>query len=213
MLPLRCSRPAVSMSMSMSFCPSTMATRSSSCCVALNNMRFIERLQSGSACPDRRRAGSNPASRRQGQRHAAPYCVFTSTLERERWRENCLERAPSERKWTRCRRAHANTASNNGPTRRGSWQPTCIGFRPRALPRQLGARPDGFESRGLAAAGKLAHNARLSRSGVSRLILTSPCPALSAGRLGRTPYFRHRPLRAEGTSKPSVAEARQSNSF
>ena len=82
--------------------------------------------------------GSEPG-RRLGQRHAAPYCVFTSTLERERWRENCLERAPSERKWTRCRRAHANTASNNGPTRRGSWQPTCISLRPRAPARQLGA--------------------------------------------------------------------------
>src|SRR5450830_1612487 len=41
MFDLRCSRPAVSISMSISFCPSTIATRSSSCCVALNNMRFI----------------------------------------------------------------------------------------------------------------------------------------------------------------------------
>jgi hypothetical protein len=138
--------------------------------------------------------------RRRGQRHAAPYCVFTSTLERERWWENCLGWAPSERKWTRCRRAHANTASNNGATRRGFWQPVSTGLRPRALPRQLGARPDGFEGHGLAAAEKLAHNARCSRSGVSRLILTSPCPAHSAGRLGRTPYFRYRPLRAERTS-------------
>src|SRR5258706_334808 len=37
---LRCSREADSMSRSTSFCPSTMATRSSSCWVALNNMRF-----------------------------------------------------------------------------------------------------------------------------------------------------------------------------
>src|SRR5580704_5398304 len=41
MLDLRCSRPVVSISMSISFCPSTIATRSSSCCVALNSMRFI----------------------------------------------------------------------------------------------------------------------------------------------------------------------------
>src|ERR1041385_4783228 len=40
MLLLRCSLDADSMSRSMSFCPSTIATRSSSCCVALNNMRF-----------------------------------------------------------------------------------------------------------------------------------------------------------------------------
>lgn len=162
--------------------------------------------------PTARGIESNPAG---GQGSGMPRLIVFSQA---RWsgkdgEENCLERAPSERKWTRCRRAHANTASNNSPTRRGSWQPTCTGFRPRALPRQLGARPDGFESRGLAAAGKLAHNARLSRSGVSRIILTSPCPALPAGRLGRTPYFRHWPLRAEGTSKPPVAEARQSNSF
>ena len=41
MFDLRCSRPAASISMSISFCPSTMATRSSSACVALNNMRFM----------------------------------------------------------------------------------------------------------------------------------------------------------------------------
>src|SRR5512147_2282362 len=41
MFDLRCSRPAVSMSMSISFWPSTIATRSSSACVALNSMRFI----------------------------------------------------------------------------------------------------------------------------------------------------------------------------
>src|SRR3954463_9928986 len=40
MLLLRCSLEADSMSRSTSFCPSTMATRSSSCCVALNNIRF-----------------------------------------------------------------------------------------------------------------------------------------------------------------------------
>src|SRR5439155_7424126 len=40
MLLLRCSLDADSMSRSTSFCPSTIATRSSSCCVALNNMRF-----------------------------------------------------------------------------------------------------------------------------------------------------------------------------
>ncbi|SDG99988.1 hypothetical protein SAMN04487926_101587 [Paraburkholderia steynii] len=68
-------------------------------------------------------------------------------------------------KWTRSRRAHANTASNNGPTRRGSWQPTSISLRPRAPARQLGARPDTFEGCGLAAAGRLAHCACLSRSG------------------------------------------------
>src|SRR5260364_309987 len=37
--------------MSMSFCPSTIATRSSSCCVALNNIRFIQSLQSGLDAP------------------------------------------------------------------------------------------------------------------------------------------------------------------
>jgi hypothetical protein len=42
MLDLRCSRPAVSMSMSISFWPSTIATRSSSACVALNSIRFIQ---------------------------------------------------------------------------------------------------------------------------------------------------------------------------
>src|SRR5437763_13279990 len=41
MLLLRCSLPAVSMSRSTSFWPSTMATRSSSAWVALNSMRFI----------------------------------------------------------------------------------------------------------------------------------------------------------------------------
>src|SRR5688572_23526818 len=40
MLLLRCSLDADSMSRSTSFCPSTIATRSSSCCVALNSMRF-----------------------------------------------------------------------------------------------------------------------------------------------------------------------------
>src|SRR5678810_1061405 len=40
MLLLRCSLDADSMSRSTSFWPSTMATRSSSCCVALNNIRF-----------------------------------------------------------------------------------------------------------------------------------------------------------------------------
>src|SRR5262249_37034785 len=40
MLLLRCSLVADSMSRSTSFCPSTIATRSSSCCVALYNMRF-----------------------------------------------------------------------------------------------------------------------------------------------------------------------------
>src|SRR5260221_4847057 len=41
MLLLRCSFPAVSISRSMSFWPSTIATRNSSVWVALNNMRFI----------------------------------------------------------------------------------------------------------------------------------------------------------------------------
>src|SRR5438270_1441244 len=41
MLLLRCSFPADSISRSISFCPSTMATRSSSAWVALNSMRFI----------------------------------------------------------------------------------------------------------------------------------------------------------------------------
>src|SRR5437870_592639 len=41
MLLLRCSLPADSMSRSMSFWPSTIATRSSSAWVALNSMRFI----------------------------------------------------------------------------------------------------------------------------------------------------------------------------
>src|SRR4029079_1287388 len=40
MLLLRCSLDADSMSRSTSFCPSTIATRSSSCCVAVNSMRF-----------------------------------------------------------------------------------------------------------------------------------------------------------------------------
>src|SRR3990170_5591363 len=40
MLLLRCSLDADSMSRSTSFCPSTMATLSSSCWVALNSMRF-----------------------------------------------------------------------------------------------------------------------------------------------------------------------------
>src|SRR6266404_4981797 len=41
MLLLRCSLPADSMSRSTSFCPSTIATRSSSAWVALKSMRFI----------------------------------------------------------------------------------------------------------------------------------------------------------------------------
>src|SRR3990172_11483428 len=41
MLLFFCSLPADSMSRSSSFCPSTMATRSSSACVALKSMRFI----------------------------------------------------------------------------------------------------------------------------------------------------------------------------
>src|ERR1700716_514924 len=41
MLLLRCSLPADSMSRSISFWPSTIATRSSSAWVALNSMRFI----------------------------------------------------------------------------------------------------------------------------------------------------------------------------
>src|SRR5690606_4590604 len=42
MLLLRDSRPADSMSMSISFWPSTIATRSSSACVALNSIRFMQ---------------------------------------------------------------------------------------------------------------------------------------------------------------------------
>jgi hypothetical protein len=49
------------------------------------------------------------------------------------------ERARPIKKWARCRRAHANTASNNDPTRRGFCQQTFISLRPLAPVRQLGA--------------------------------------------------------------------------
>jgi hypothetical protein len=61
----------------------------------LNNIRFIERLQSGLACPRLTFVGRKG---RSGQRHAAPYCVFTSTLERENWRGELPERARSTQK-------------------------------------------------------------------------------------------------------------------
>lgn len=201
---LRCSRPAVSMSMSMSFCPSTMATRSSSCCVALNSMRFIERLQSGSACP---RTGCQPI--RRGQRHAAPYCVFTSTLERERWWENCQMRGRSGKR-TRCRWARANTASNNGTTRRGFWQSDLhrlhVSFRRASYARDL---PD--EGCGHAAAGSLLKTPDFPL-GVSHLILTSPCPALSAGR-ARAHAVYSQPGASRGAIRPPATYAHRINSF
>ncbi|CAB3643565.1 hypothetical protein LMG27174_00626 [Paraburkholderia rhynchosiae] len=49
------------------------------------------------------------------------------------------ERAPPQEKGARCRRAHANTASNNDPTRRGFCQQTFISLRPLSPVRQLGA--------------------------------------------------------------------------
>ena len=49
MLPLRCSRPSISVSKSSSFWPSTMARRRSSGCVALISMRFM----CTPACPGR----------------------------------------------------------------------------------------------------------------------------------------------------------------
>ena len=59
MLPLRCSRPSISVSKSSSFCPSTIARRRSSGCVALISMRFIQ-------SPLMRRAGLGP------RRHSSP---------------------------------------------------------------------------------------------------------------------------------------------
>src|SRR5688572_22782754 len=58
MLLLRCSREADSMSRSTSFCPSTMATRSSSCWVALNNMRFTYFSPARAGAPSFSRSGS-----------------------------------------------------------------------------------------------------------------------------------------------------------
>ena len=89
-----------------------MATRSSSCCVALNSMRFIERLQSGVAARSDRVTGRT--TRGSAPR---PYCVFTSTLERERWRGELPERTRYGRRGPRAAWAHANTASNNGVAR------------------------------------------------------------------------------------------------
>src|SRR6266850_4179551 len=65
---LRCSFPAVSISKSMSFWPSTIATRSSSAWVALNNMRFIFVL------PRSHIHGEDKPGGRPGCRGALAFC-------------------------------------------------------------------------------------------------------------------------------------------
>src|SRR6478736_6851242 len=69
MLLLRCSFDADSMSRSISFWPSTMATRSSSACVALNSMRFM--YLSPAQCPRGKRMERGGASCDAGDAYAA----------------------------------------------------------------------------------------------------------------------------------------------
>jgi hypothetical protein len=124
--------------------------------------------------------------------------------------ENCL-RGPGPHKRTRCRRAHANTASNNDPTRRGFCRLTLH------LPSSTRAgaptgRVTGGSKDGVMPQREVRAKARLFSPGVSRLILTSPCLVLSTRRLGRTPYFRNWKPRPAGRQTARY-QGSQLNSF
>ena len=111
---------------------------------------------------------------------------------------------------TRSRWAHANTASNNGTTRRGFWQSDLhrlhVSFR-----RASYAQDHPDEGCGHAAAGSLLKTPDFPL-GVSHLILTSPCPALSAGR-ARAHAVYSQPGASRGAIKPPATYAHRINSF
>ncbi|CAJ2967338.1 Uncharacterised protein [Burkholderia pseudomallei] len=203
MLPLRCSRPAVSISISMSFCPSTMATRSSSCCVALNSMRFIERLQA--ALPAARSGCQAERGTTSGRALLCCHKHAGAGMMAGEWPDEARTHTAG-----RGQRAPANTASKHtastlrAPQGALSLRPgTAAGRGASCARRRVAAYAAARPQRGV------SNPARLSRLGCSFLGFDVAKPRALAG-----PYRAHAVLFATGgCAGPTSCRAAAANKF